>query len=201
MKGETVSHPLAGYRVETLSGGRARLFAPDGTSKVVATKRGQERPAAHQKAAPAHSVVTMPPAVSAGRYCVVPRLRVPDDARRAAEKAADLCADELGITPRMVRWFDEATPARLASLGDPERFDAPECLGVYRPEAPNCIFIKTTDDARLAAEVAAHETYHRWQFVTFGAPIGEKQEATYETAARCYSDAFAFRYQFLKGGL
>jgi HK97 family phage prohead protease len=134
---------------------------------------------------------------SRGRCVVISGFRIDREVRRAAQEAADQCADELGIKRCDVRWFDDATAARLAQIErngiEPERFDVDgvdECLGVYRPEAPNGIYLRVTDDARLAAEIAAHETRHRWQFSTYGAPR-RGEMAMYEADARDYSDQVA----------
>jgi hypothetical protein len=139
-----------------------------------------------------------PPAPSPrGRYVVVAGFRIPGDIRRAAQEAANVCADDLGIKRRPVRFFDDAGEGRLleamASGAEPERFDideADECLGVYRPEVPNAVYVKVTDSARVAAGVASHEVRHAWQHLTRGAPAPEERDE-YERDAHRYSDEFA----------
>lgn len=151
-----------------------------------------------KRAATASARPALPPAPrSTGRYLVVTGVvHVDREVRRAAQEAADLCADDLGIKRRDVCWFDDATPALLFRIerngGEPERFDAGDddgCLGVFRPEMPNCIFVKVTNDPRLAAEVAAHETRHRWQVLTRGKPQSSEMELL-EADAKRYSDDF-----------
>ena len=138
----------------------------------------------------------LPPAPpSTGRYVVVTgMLHVDREVRRAAQEAADLCSDGLGIKRRDVVWFTDATPDLLIKLApNPERFDAGDadgCAGVFRPDRSNVVYVKATDDPRLAAEVAAHETRHRWQVLTRGKPHNSELAAL-EADARAYSDRFA----------
>jgi hypothetical protein len=207
-----MSHPLEGCRFVRQPDGTHKVYNPDGTFRGIArpsdltwpvrrSKPARSRPSSQRKAAPA--AATLPPRVSTGRYVVTPSLRVADEIRRGAQEAADRCADELGIKRRPVRWFDDATSDRLVEFMtygvEPERFDAEECLGVYRPDVPNAVYVKVTDDVRTAAEVAAHETRHRWQHLTRGAPMRDEQ-AMYEDDARRYSDEFAARFDLVAGG-
>jgi len=214
-----VSHPLQGYRVVRQQDGRMAFYRPDGAfagygqplPKTAGSTGTARQPAGRRATAIKRAAVPQPTPTAVqpprGRYVAVSWLHVAGDVRRAAQDAADRCADDLGITRRDVRFFEEAAPSRLLDAMqygcDPERFDIAEvddCLGVYRPDTPNCVWVKATLDADLAAEVAAHETRHRWQYLTRGAPT-RAEHAAYEDDARRYSDDFAARASCVGGGI
>lgn len=179
--------------IRTDAGNVYRVQWPDVYPNRVPAGR---RKGAGAPAAPSRTVAPQPrPPWPTGRYVVlsaVPALRIPRDVRRAAQEAADACSDDLGIARRPVRYFDEATPGRLAEVlaagAEPERFDSEDCLGIFRPEDPNAIYVRATDDVRQAVEAAAHETKHRQQWLRRGPPRGEAEREAQEAEALSYGE-------------
>ncbi len=97
------------------------------------------------------------------RYSIVPFLRVDDDARRAAQKMADLAAQELGLPyAPLIVW--------VAAKGDPgwsptaDTITAPrDCKGFVSDTRPGTVHVRTGLLPEDTAAVVAHETRHIWQ--------------------------------------
>ena len=126
-------------------------------------------------------------------YLMVPSLVAPREVRRAAERIAAHATEELGLRPHQVVWFVEATPAARVSYGEPYVWNSfrgqPGTLGCYDVDHPGNLFVRLTDDVRLAVEIAAHEARHAAQYAGGARPGSPVEREQWEQEALEYGQA------------
>ena len=121
-------------------------------------------------------------------YLIVPGIRVDRQVRRAAERVAELCAEDLGIWKRAVVWFQPATPLALAKAGPSAAgltFNGPDGLtGRYDHSQPGHVLIRGGRDLVATIQTVAHEIRHAAQ----GRPRDAAESARFDQEAQDYAD-------------
>ena len=121
------------------------------------------------------------------RYVITPGIRVDRQGRRAAERVAELCAEDLGIRKRVVVWFQPATPLALAKAGPSAAaltFNGSDGLtGRYDHSQPGLVLIRAGRDLLVTIQTVAHEIRHAAQ----GRPRDVAESARFDQEAQDYA--------------